>query len=603
MAGIDFIHQNGVDYEIVPEIAPLFKTTVNYAVGDCVIYNAEAYRFKTAHLAGAWIGTDAEKFLVGEELGAIKEDFNQIANVETTFFPLENWRNGYIREFEPIGSVGNATQNIVCGYNGTNCTLKGDDKKYRIAIATGWILRKLGKYSGNTVGSFVEFVDTSSGEVTLSKNYYYIFEIHKEPITAISPSDVTDTTIVLSETKYTPLLSEEVHSYNWCNPSDITGNSGKYLNTEGTEGTAGQYSYTGFIPVSAGDKVYILRDGMIRTDARFRYVTAYNSSKVVQPSLGESTSGRLYTVPSGVAYIRVTVFLNDYNLGNYAININRIMPYDEYCEETLPTGVGANKNDILLLNEMPLSTMPEYIVKALAYRPLASLKKGYICLVTDDGKEGMTSYTIPMIINKQVPCTFAVMSESECFATAERTQTVVDAVNNYGCAISQHGGRNWTEYSEYGLNKFFEEETAFFTSIGLEAKSAVIPSHYTTPIVQTVAGGKYGVVRSGYKGYDAKGNYGGTVHNYYDYYTSGEGSNLFGLSSYNFGGLSLANNQMAIDYAYANNKIMIVYWHENALTDATKAVIEQSIDYAKSKGLEFITLDQIPYLNEWIATF
>lgn len=76
MAGIDFIHQNGVDYEIVPEIAPLFKTTVNYAVGDCVIYNAEAYRFKTAHLAGAWIGTDAEKFLVGEELGAIKEDLS-----------------------------------------------------------------------------------------------------------------------------------------------------------------------------------------------------------------------------------------------------------------------------------------------------------------------------------------------------------------------------------------------------------------------------------------------------------------------------------------------------------------------------------------------
>ena len=78
MAGIDFIHQNGVDYEIVPEIAPRFKTTINYAAGDCVIYNAEAYRFKTAHSAGAWIGTDAEKFLVGEELGAIKEDLNAL---------------------------------------------------------------------------------------------------------------------------------------------------------------------------------------------------------------------------------------------------------------------------------------------------------------------------------------------------------------------------------------------------------------------------------------------------------------------------------------------------------------------------------------------
>lgn len=83
MAGIDFIHQNGVDYEIVPEIAPRFKTTINYAAGDCVIYNAEAYRFKTAHSAGAWIGTDAEKFLVGEELGAIKEDLNAITEHHT----------------------------------------------------------------------------------------------------------------------------------------------------------------------------------------------------------------------------------------------------------------------------------------------------------------------------------------------------------------------------------------------------------------------------------------------------------------------------------------------------------------------------------------
>lgn len=104
MAGIDFIHQNGVDYEIVPEIAPRFKTTINYAAGDCVIYNAEAYRFKTAHSAGAWIGTDAEKFLVGEELGAIKEDLSVAINDSTIRL---NDVDGKIKSV-PIGRSGTA---------------------------------------------------------------------------------------------------------------------------------------------------------------------------------------------------------------------------------------------------------------------------------------------------------------------------------------------------------------------------------------------------------------------------------------------------------------------------------------------------------------
>ena len=75
MAGIDFIHQNGVDYEIVPEIAELFSTTKTYHTGDHVIYEAGWYTFKTDKYAGAWDATKVNgPFKVSEQLTDLKED-------------------------------------------------------------------------------------------------------------------------------------------------------------------------------------------------------------------------------------------------------------------------------------------------------------------------------------------------------------------------------------------------------------------------------------------------------------------------------------------------------------------------------------------------
>ena len=535
---------------------------------------------------------------VNGRLDEQNDNINDIARVTKTDLPLTGWRSGRILG---SGIVSASTQHVVCGYDGSYVSLIGDGISYDITLENGWVL-KIGEYSKKTIGSFIGLVDISSGKVTLTSGKYYVLDLQKDPVAEISPSDITNEVLSLGQTAYFPLLSEEYRTSNWCDPEDITANSGKYLNTAGTVGTSAQYSFTGYIPVTPGETVYVMRNGIISTDARYRYVTAYDSDKNVLTDSGESVTGRTYAVPEGVAYVRITVFLSDYNAGNYSINVGKMMPYEESGKTLLPTDVGGNKRNLLLLNKMPLSTLPTYIVNALAYRPLATPKKGYFCFVTDDGHADMVTYTIPMVISKNIPCTFAVFSESACFATSEQIATVVDAVNNHGCAIAQHGGRNWTEFSEYGLNRFFELETEFFTSIGLTANSAVIPSHYTTPLIQAVAGGRYGVVRSGGKGYDAEGNYGKTVHNWYDYFTSGEGSNLFGLSSYNVSQKTLEENKLAVNYAKANNKIMIVYIHEISLTAEKKAVVEGTIDYAIAQGLEFITLDKIPYLNEGTIT-
>lgn len=76
MAKLDQIEIDGTLYEVVPEIAPLFSTLTAYAAGDCVIKDAVLYRFKTAHAAGAWIGTDADAIEVGKELTGLKQDLN-----------------------------------------------------------------------------------------------------------------------------------------------------------------------------------------------------------------------------------------------------------------------------------------------------------------------------------------------------------------------------------------------------------------------------------------------------------------------------------------------------------------------------------------------
>lgn len=78
MSAIDQINQGGTTYEIVPEIAELFKTTKAYHTGDHVIYEAGWYTFKADKSAGAWDATKVDgPFKVTNELSSLKSDLPQ----------------------------------------------------------------------------------------------------------------------------------------------------------------------------------------------------------------------------------------------------------------------------------------------------------------------------------------------------------------------------------------------------------------------------------------------------------------------------------------------------------------------------------------------
>ena len=384
----------------------------------------------------------------------------------------------------------------------------------------------------------------------------------------------------------TTVLESEVRaidvSVNRLNPFTVT--TRKYINTNGTQGNQLSLMHTDFIKVNPGERVNLVNDGVCDSNTRFRYLTAYDSEKVVIPASGKETSYR-YDVPEGVAYIIMTLYAADYAGGKLAININAVLDYSAYGD-AFPIVNFAQR-----LKQYPYTTLPDYVLGGAWYKPLGSLSQGYFCFVTDDGRIGMNEYTIPtLVIGKGVKCTFAIMSNSEVMADAEKIAVVKDAVDNYGCSVAQHGGNRWTQFTEPQLNEFFDSEKAFFDSIGIEVRGAVIPEHYNSQLIYAMAGGKYGVVRSGYDG-----------HIYptvcpYENYANGPRSNLYGLTSYNIVDKTLAGNKAAVDSALANHYLMIVYIHENSLDAAKKAVIEGLMDYVNETGITQITLGDIPNL-------
>lgn len=421
------------------------------------------------------------------------------------------------------------------------------------------VINLIHKYSGNSIECFAY---TPSADVSALLNY-----------------GVGD--VVNEITEYMP--STNIFD------GDIS--QGHYLNNSGTVGNASNMCYTNtYYPVNENDK-FIAGTGE-STQAQLRYVTAYDAEKNVLSTKGLN-GGYAYTTPEGVAFVRFTFYLADVQASDFRLNRSAfLLPYEPHDPQVVPKGYESLEN---VLNS-PLSTLPDYIINSLAYKPLGTLSKPYICLVSDDGDEDMITYSIPMVESKGVPCTWAIMSTSEMFRTANvetNVATVLDSINNHGCAISQHGGVNWTEYTEADLNEFFEREKAFMASYGLTAKSAVIPSHYTSPLVCAVAGGKYGVCRSGLNGQDAHGNTYEEIMKPYPHYTCGARTNIYCLSSQNVSHISQSEARTVIDYVKANNGIAIFYWHENSLDSTLKQRIEDAIDYGLSLGIDFITLDQI----------
>lgn len=235
--------------------------------------------------------------------------------------------------------------------------------------------------------------------------------------------------------------------------------------------------------------------------------------------------------------------------------------------------------------------LPDYVINNLGYRELGALDKGYICLVADDGTSDIASVSFAIAQNKEVPITFALWSTSACIVDSSLLAQLRTMLSDYDCSVAQHGVGNFaTDYTTDSLIEYLNNEKEAWDALNIEPKGMVYPNHGNNAKVRAICGGMYDVCCTG--GVSANKDH------VYPNDTLGTRSNMFAL--YRVSTYSTTENTMKTmcDYAYSNNKIIILWWHDNDIVNDQSQItkINNVIDYAKTKGLEFITVGDIPTL-------
>lgn len=517
---------------------------------------------------------------------SIPEDYSQlsedVSDLKEDISPLYGYSNEYYLHdilndvtFDTGLYNKNGSYNSSGSYKHTN----------RIPVKEGDCVRVNAAKEARIVTAYYQGVANESlGAEYVSK--YVVPANVDEVILSFLLANVPTSEFYLNSKDKLPALSEYWYSTNLLDVNALTVGS---ISKTGSISGSTTYKYTDYIQVNEGDKLIGIYSTDIMPDQSdtFRVVTAYDINKTPISAKG-AEEVISYTVPEGVACVRITIYASRLT-ADYRIVKDRYYSYEPYSKNVQPKGTGENALGLFNILNRPLSYLPSYVTNALSYRPVGKLTKPYICLSTDDGAHELATYTIPMLITKQVPATLYLMKDSLVFDNPSETAVIVDAINNHGCELGQHGGRSWLNRNELALNDFFDSETAFFNTLELTAKSAACPGGYSTPMINVVAGGRFGAHCNGY---------GETEVLYYPYYLVGSRSNLYGLTRVGVTDYTLAENKTRLDYAVAHNLIYCVYWHDNSLTDAKKEVLEGLIDYAKSLNVEFCTVGEIATLTQ-----
>ena len=302
----------------------------------------------------------------------------------------------------------------------------------------------------------------------------------------------------------------------------------------------------------------------------------------------------------------------------YRVGIRKVTEDDQLADIATFASAVNFQNNILI--DYPLTYTPVYMRGAMSYCPLGKLSKPYICFSTDDGRHELSTYTVPMFIQKNVPLTMCIWSTSEVMTDSAEKAQIIAAITSPATAkyttgpnagqvinagyshsknfeVAQHGNDPWadgslknTPFDEKTLFDFWESEKAAFATQGITvAKSAAYPYGYTNQLVVAMSGGYFGVNRSVYNPTDRY------LVKYPDL-CLGERSNIYALRAANINHYNLESWQRIIDYTIAHNTLLCIYFHDWDLNADQKSVLESVIDYAKNQSITFCNLSDIPNL-------
>ena len=124
---------------------------------------------------------------------------------------------------------------------------------------------------------------------------------------------------------------EKNKSTNLLNPDELE--IGAYMAMDGRKLSSASHALTGYIPVTDGDTLSYQQTKKYGDFARvisgLTFVTAFDNDKNVMPGSGQD-GGTSYTVPSGVAFVRVSFGYSASYEDRAICNTTEVIPYEQY---------------------------------------------------------------------------------------------------------------------------------------------------------------------------------------------------------------------------------------------------------------------------------
>lgn len=571
---------------VLNAMAPAYSTSATYAVGDYVNYNGSIYRCTTAiTTAESWTSGHWTAVVLGADLAA------QVSDLKTQ---IQYANHGYEVINTPFVHGNADTSTGVM-------TESANNYKYQVITPSAITYDRPVTVKCNNGYEFLVFWyddndDYVSRTGSWGKSYNVIAGRHIRIFMRLDPND-TSADVEPSVFANNVYVTSEIDYRLDNNDADIAEADGKIAKSnKGQE----------YVPVT------FVNGRMVDNFP----VASANNYKYQAVTLEAVTYTRDVTIKANPGYQFTAYWYNDndeYVSRNASARTEYVMPSGRHFRlyvQLSPPNTSAVvspetfKDNVYIVNEIservadiednPLTALPSYIKNTLAYTPLGTLSKGYILLSCDDGTAGLATYTIPMLTQKGVPCTFGLLSTSDVITNESYLETLLGALED-GCCVAMHGSDQWPTYTEKTLNNYFNETEAVFTAAGItEVYGAICPGGAgddTNTLVKAVAGGRFGSVFSGNRANKIA---------YGDYKSNGCRSNMYDLGRKSAVGFAnAAAYQAAIDEAYDNHYVFCPFWHDYSIVDDAdkKAIIEGMIDYAKTKGLTFITMKDLPNIT------
>ena len=236
-----------------------------------------------------------------------------------------------------------------------------------------------------------------------------------------------------------------------------------------------------------------------------------------------------------------------------------------------------------------LYNLSDELINRIANKQFGPLDKGYICFVSDDGHDTAITNTLPIIQNKNIPWTFACWTESQIITDATKRQQIINLINNYSCAICQHGAGSFVNCSKEELVNYLRSEKAKWEQLNINVNGLCYPNHDHNNNVMAICGSMFNVCGTG-----------GPASNplqhtkvLYPNDTNGARTNMYELFRISLYSTTLNNLKASVDYAYNNKKLLILFTHDDDVIGDQKTKLENIIDYAKQIGIEFTTINDL----------